>query len=1443
LSHDSVIAAGSQIIEFTSQTELPVLERQSPLTVLVAESAFADWLIQFLGNSEVEQLVWDILQLLPTAQSVENEFDNVGHIIDILASPLPRFAFRYRFQPLRLFLARDPAANHEFCEKGLEILIRNLLTSPDLSLFRCLQVFEDKHWIPFIPTVLPKLLGLMNMDFEDVFMNEVVTLAWALAQADVRSFQHALALNFDVLEEIVMKDNHTTFTPVEEFVKDFENPFPFFERMVARLSVDSPGSLFAVLQGLTEQLRPSHDLTILTDQCQRILRTAETSKITRVFDLMKVLQCCDQDLLKELIQKAFENGNGQFLRSVLSLLKHQQQNLVEPFLDVQLGRYQYDPDLEKKNFFVGLRNLGATCYMNSVLQQLFGINAFLNQVLQYQFDKRDGRELQRLFVRLLLSDRKFADTQSFVAVWEGWGNSTVNPREQQDVNEFFELFLDSMPVELRQLFKGKIIHRFDGITEDFHSSTLEEFTAFGLPVRGYDDIDYPLRAFIDVETFTGFYAEDLGRKIDVRKTSRIQEPPEILVVHLRRFEYDHARRQRVKINDDCIFPQVLLMNEFTSDPKTECIYHLRGIILHTGTAQGGHYRSLMRVDDNWFEFSDCEVTSCPELSNSSTFDENLRALYCRNETACYLLFYEKNPQTKRETPFIPKDLEREVLDDNKEFWKIQNLFSNVFYSFIFECDSPILLTKYFWTVFCHSSRIQDLPVMAAELRRCIRDRRAFADFVINHAEAVTDAISSVSDQDVMNELTNLVHEFLSVIPLEKRFPFYDGFVAKFGTIMNLWRNAITLGGLPSMFVQHSECAKLAVSRKWPEICSELIQKFYQITTSQFVLQRVDFTQLLSILQRCRQYIEDPEPIFQPLIAIRHLFIQSSAHKPKFVDAVLHDRDLAALLSRILSGKSNVGDVSSELFATNFDVGDACELVKAWLAQVRGRDGPVTEVLITNYHELVVPLLLSPSPEVRWNAENLTYDLMPAAKPPRCRFNEFCRKGIWNPRVDCAERGKQLSDDRLLQILLEKSIPFVVEITNLASSAYGSRLQSFLSVLRWLVKRLGRLDGCVFASVWDLYGNLRDCNCHEDFNFVTCVQTILVFPPALVEPVFQSVAWNCFEKFPTFVEDLYSPLFTKCKQLSTGAVIGALHKSEMHDVFRTATASKAHGMIDLFRHVLPILMPSDARFRDCVFERMAELLQEPSFPAPILSLAGVAFPFLGRREIAKLCEMAIKWSNPELFTILGAQIQARADLTFDSISVDCSRIRVDDQNAEFLAVLCHRCPQFSGSAAQSGSAADFLLKVFRTADECEKFVEDGIVPTINRETPAHVFGGLREAARRFGRPRWAVSVAHEAIASGVSADSLRGLVGDLVGDGEFADEVVALVVQLVEQVSEVAVTLAGRPLELLAEIVAAADCHSKELIRTLIDDQISEEQVATLSDMWPAECTRVLRDSM
>ena len=38
--------------------------------------------------------------------------------------------------------------------------------------------------------------------------------------------------------------------------------------------------------------------------------------------------------------------------------------------------------------FVGLRNQGATCYLNSIIQSLFMTTEFRNEIFQWKYDER-----------------------------------------------------------------------------------------------------------------------------------------------------------------------------------------------------------------------------------------------------------------------------------------------------------------------------------------------------------------------------------------------------------------------------------------------------------------------------------------------------------------------------------------------------------------------------------------------------------------------------------------------------------------------------------------------------------------------------------------------------------------------------------------------------------------------------------------------------------------------------------------------------------------------------------------------------------------------------------------------------------------------------------------------------------------------------------------------
>ncbi len=65
---------------------------------------------------------------------------------------------------------------------------------------------------------------------------------------------------------------------------------------------------------------------------------------------------------------------------------------------------------------------------------------------------------------------------------------------------------------------------------------------------------------------------------------------------LKRFEYVHQYKK--KINENFEFP----LHNFNMAENEH--YKLKGIIVHQGISEAGHYFSIIKLKDKWYEFND-----------------------------------------------------------------------------------------------------------------------------------------------------------------------------------------------------------------------------------------------------------------------------------------------------------------------------------------------------------------------------------------------------------------------------------------------------------------------------------------------------------------------------------------------------------------------------------------------------------------------------------------------------------------------------------------------------------------------------------------------------------------------------------------------------------------------------------------------------------------------
>ena len=363
---------------------------------------------------------------------------------------------------------------------------------------------------------------------------------------------------------------------------------------------------------------------------------------------------------RELIKKDFLlDPNGGFVTNDILTFKI----TVRVLREMELREYNnnrkqnevwlHDPKTDTG--FVGLKNQGATCYMNSLLQSLYHVPALQRAVYRMPTEKETSVKrqrsasqhpaiitrpendnaqesvalaLQRVFYHLQHAS-KSVGTKSLTKSF-GW--DALDAFTQHDVQELDRVLCDNLeekmkgtPVEneVPRLFRGKLKNFVKCVNVNFSSERIEDFYDLSLNVRGCKNLKESLEKYVEKENLDGdnkYMADGHGLQDAVKGCTFSSFPP-VLHLHLKRFEYDPLRDANVKINDRFEFDETIdlapYMEESTGVPE---IYQLHSVLVHSGDVHGGHYYAFIRPDcsDKWFEFND-------ESVKASTRDEALEA--------------------------------------------------------------------------------------------------------------------------------------------------------------------------------------------------------------------------------------------------------------------------------------------------------------------------------------------------------------------------------------------------------------------------------------------------------------------------------------------------------------------------------------------------------------------------------------------------------------------------------------------------------------------------------------------------------------------------------------------------------------------------------------------------------------------------------------------------
>lgn len=259
----------------------------------------------------------------------------------------------------------------------------------------------------------------------------------------------------------------------------------------------------------------------------------------------------------------------------------------------------------------GLANLGNSCFLNATLQCLAHTPQAALSLLEFPLREGDGsaeassRALRDVLGGMLTRSRAMAPRKLLSKLSE---MGPFSRSRQEDAHEFLRALLDAAsrgfgPRRVRgrsldpvsAVFTGELASVLSCPACGFESKSVEAFSDLSLePVVS---VRRALGAFFATETLDAdntWTCSRCGRAVRATKTVSLETPPEVLVIHLKRYA---SASLRAKVQCHVAFDDRL---------RLRSLYVLRGLVVHDGTtARSGHYSAFVKDHKaRWHVFDD-----------------------------------------------------------------------------------------------------------------------------------------------------------------------------------------------------------------------------------------------------------------------------------------------------------------------------------------------------------------------------------------------------------------------------------------------------------------------------------------------------------------------------------------------------------------------------------------------------------------------------------------------------------------------------------------------------------------------------------------------------------------------------------------------------------------------------------------------------------------------
>ncbi|CAI5758980.1 unnamed protein product [Candida verbasci] len=335
-------------------------------------------------------------------------------------------------------------------------------------------------------------------------------------------------------------------------------------------------------------------------------------------------------------------------------------------LDETINQHYSNPNKFAIKGLKGFVNLGATCFMSSILQTFIH-----NPILKHKFFNNDEHffncnvnlnndeidennscitcSIDSIFQIFFTSSNQegYGITNLLITSW--YKKKSLAGFQEQDAHEFWQFLLNEFHQDFTRIKANQNQHSIDSencsciahstfafklqscikctncnkITE-----TIDPIMDLSLEINHLSKEQNTLYDCLNLYTkeeklddnytckFCNIKAEQAVKQL------KIKTIPKILSIQLKRFEHNVMNDTSSKIETPIKIPLYLDLSKYTTATTSDpCLYELFSVVVHQGSVNTGHYICYVKSDNRWFKFDDAVISlsSEDEVMNANVY--------------------------------------------------------------------------------------------------------------------------------------------------------------------------------------------------------------------------------------------------------------------------------------------------------------------------------------------------------------------------------------------------------------------------------------------------------------------------------------------------------------------------------------------------------------------------------------------------------------------------------------------------------------------------------------------------------------------------------------------------------------------------------------------------------------------------------------------------------